>query len=55
MGPSVSSKRLAEANQGLATALTIEIDGPPAPEVTGACPTTMPGGGSGTATTGMGP
>jgi len=55
MGPSVSSKRLAEAAQGLATALTIEIDGPPPPEVTGPCPTTMAGGGSGTATTGMGP
>ncbi|MEA2695995.1 MAG: hypothetical protein QOI66_266 [Myxococcales bacterium] len=54
-GPAVSSKRLAEATQGLATALTIEIDGPPAPAVTGPCPTAMPGGGSATATTGMGP
>lgn len=54
-GPGVSSKRLAEAIQGLATALTVEIDGPPAPAVTGACPTTMSGGGSTTATTGTGP
>jgi len=54
-GPSDSSKRLGEAAQGLATALTIAIDGPPAPSVTGACPTAMPGGGSSTAITGMGP
>ena len=54
-GPGVSSKRLGEAAQGLATALAIQIDGPPAAAVTGACPTAMPGGGSSTATTGSGP